>query len=364
MYLITNREITSDQGPVEDVFGEKPNALGPNELRVSQISKRKGKWEALVLEDQLTDDERENLHQVYGPPANPEAPYYRDLQVVHEIAARAQKEKRNILIFVHGYNNDVKDVVARASELEKSFGVIVVPFSWPANGGGFKGLADYKDDKNDAKASVVALDRFLGLISRNLNIVTQKNLLKFRKQANAKHQNDPEKAATLYSNLVEKDCPFTLNLMLHSMGNYLLKQMLKSSISQGNGLLFDNVILVAADANNLNHAEWLERIRFKRRLYVTINEKDQALAASRIKSGQDQLARLGHALYSLNAQRAHYVNFTESAWVGTSHAYFEGSACVKNAQIQQFFNATLNGAVADDLLKYRADINCYELKNR
>lgn len=364
MYLITNREIRSDHGPVEEVFGEKPNALGPNELRVSRISKRKNKWEATVLDDQLSDAEWKDLQQVHGLPANPEVPYYRDLQVAHEIATQAQKEKRNILIFVHGYNNDVKDVVARASEIEKYFGVIVVPFSWPANGGGFKGLADYKDDKNDAKASVVALDRFLGLISRNLSIITQKNLLKFRKQANAKYPNDHEKAATLYSKLVEKDCPFTLNLMLHSMGNYLLKQMLKSSISLGNGLIFDNVILVAADANNLNHADWLERIRFKRRLYVTINEKDQALAASRIKSGQDQLARLGHALYSLNAQRAHYVNFTESAWVGMSHAYFEGSARAKNEQVHAFFNATLNGAAADDLLKYRADINCYELKSR
>ena len=363
MYLITNRNIKENTGGLEAVFDEVPNRKGPNELRVAEIGKSGGKWRAEVLEDELGKAELAELVKIYDLPSGPDAHYYRDLEVAHRVVTRANKEKRNILIFVHGYNNDVKDVVERVDKLEKHYGVIVVPFSWPANGGGFKGLADYKDDKNDAKASVVALDRLVGLIGRNLHIVTQKNLKRFRAQAQAKHPNDAEKAHTLYTRLVEKDCPFTLNLMLHSMGNYLFKQMFKSSISLGSGLVFDNVIMVAADANNLDHATWLERVRFKRRLYVTINENDQALAASRIKSGQDQLARLGHVLYGLNAARAHYVNFTDSAWVGNSHAYFEGNPRAKNDHVHNFFKAAVNGERADKWLRYKADINCYELKN-
>lgn len=363
MYLVTNRNIKSDTGTIDDVFDKVPNRLGPNELRLAEITKRSGKWHAEILEDNLTDSEHDKLRNIYNLSSDASVTYYRDLEVAHRVAAQARSEKRNILIFVHGYNNDVKDVVQRANNLEKQYGVIVIPFSWPANGGGLKGLADYKDDKNDAKASVVALDRFLSLINRNLNIITEKNLQAFREQAKGKYPDDAEKAESLYSKLVEKDCPFTLNLMLHSMGNYLFKQMFKSTISTGNGLIFDNVIMVAADANNLDHATWLERIRFKRRLYVTINENDQALAASRIKSGQDQLARLGHVLYGLNAARAHYVNFTDSAWVGNSHAYFEGNTRAKNEYVQQFFNSALNGERADKWLRYEADINCYELKN-
>jgi hypothetical protein len=139
--------------------------------------------------------------------------------------------------------------------------------------------------------------------------------------------------------------------------------MYKSSISRGTGLVFDNVVMVAADTNNVHHASWVDLIRFKRRLYITINENDQALAASRMKSGQDQLARLGHVLFGLNASRAHYVNFTESAWVGNSHAYFEGNARAKNDSVNRFFHKALNGQPADELLKFRADINCYTLKN-
>ena len=81
-----------------------------------------------------------------------------------------------------------------------------------------------------------------------------------------------------------------------------------------------------------------------------------------MKSGQDQLARLGHVLFGLNAERAHYVNFTESPWVGNSHAYFEGNARSKNKFVQRFFHAALNGRSADDLLKFRAEFNCYDLK--
>ena len=362
MYLVTNRDIKSNTGPVDDVFRDVPNRKGPNTLQVATIKKSGGKWNAKVLDDKLTDLELNQLKEKYKLTLDPSLNYYRDLEVACKISDQAQRENRNILIFVHGYNNDVKDVVQRATQLEKHYGVIVLPFSWPANGGGIKGVADYKDDKNDAKASFVALDRLLSLISRNLRMITENNRVRFYKEADQKHPNDPERRDSLYTKLVNKNCPYTLNFMLHSMGNYLLKQMLKSTISKGTGLIFDNVILASADTNNLDHSLWMDRIRFKRRMYVTINENDQALAASRMKSGQDQLARLGHVLFGLNAERAHYVNFTESPWVGNSHAYFEGNARSKNKFVQRFFHAALNGRSADDLLKFRAEFNCYDLK--
>ncbi|MGL6231831.1 hypothetical protein ACSZMQ_12290 [Aeromonas rivipollensis] len=55
---------------------------------------------------------------------------------------------------------------------------------------------------------------------------------------------------------MNKRCPFTINLMLHSMGNYLFKHLLGSSTYNANHLLFDNVVMVAADTNNEHHAEW------------------------------------------------------------------------------------------------------------
>jgi hypothetical protein len=144
------------------------------------------------------------------------------------------------------------------------------------------------------------------------------------------------------------------------MGNYVLKQMLKSSISAGAGLTFDNILMIAADTNNLDHSMWVDRLRFRRRLYITINEDDHALAASRMKSGQDQLSRLGHTLSGLMSTRAKYINFTNAPYVGSSHAYFEGNAVTRNKQIHRFFKLALNGKSAEELLVYRPDINCYD----
>lgn len=364
MYLVTNRDIRSDDGPAADVFSDRPNRLGPNELRVAAVERRAGAWHAKVLEDRLDRDEAAALKAEFDLPIDPGDAHYVDLKVACDLARRARAERKNLLVFVHGYNNDVDDVLERAADLEKHYGVIVLPFSWPANGGGIKGVADYKDDKNDAKASTVALDRFLNFVSRNLDLVTQSNLRALWKEADARHPNDPEKRDQLYTKLVEKACPIRLSIMLHSMGNYLLKWMFKSTISRGTGLIFDNVVLCAADTNNLDHELWIERIRFKNRLYVTINEEDRALAASRMKSGQDQLARLGHVLWGLRARGAHYVNFTDSPWVGNSHAYFEGMPRSRNKTVNAFFKAALNGEHADRLLRYRADINCYELRAR
>lgn len=364
MFIVTNRNIERDKGKVEEVFSKRPNKLGPNELRVAQVRKRRNGWFAEVLDDELPEDVVGDLKKDLNLPLDLAEKHYVDLLVACRLVQQARREKRNILVFIHGYNNDVEEVLVRAEQLEKHYDLIVLPFSWPANGGGLKGLADYKDDKNDAKASTVALDRFLNFIDRNLMILSRNNLERLWSEANRRHPNDPEKRDSLYTKLVKRDCPFSINLMLHSMGNYLLKQMLKSTASRGTGLIFDNIVMAAADTNNLDHALWVDRIRFRRRLYITINEDDQALAASRMKWGQGQLARLGHVLTGLKASRAHYINFTDSPYVGNSHAYFEGNARARNDTVKKFFGLVLNGKAADPLLKYRADINCYELRKR
>ena len=361
MFIVTNRGIKSQRGSASSVFKDTPNTKGPNELRVAEVSIKSGRWEVELLADRITKTESKALIKKYNLELNPKGQYYRDLAVACELMQRARDEKKNILIFVHGYNNDVNDVLTRAHELEKRYKVIVLPFSWPANGGGIKGLVSYKDDKKDAMTSTGALDRFLSFVNKNLLLLTQNNLKILYTEAHKKHPLDSEKRDILYARLVEKSCPFTVNLMTHSMGNYIFKQVMRSSISQGTGLMFHNIIMVAADTNNQGHAQWVDKMRFHKRLYLTINENDRALAASRMKSGQDQLSRLGHKLSGLNAVNAHYVNFTGASNVGSSHAYFEGDAASRDSVIQQFFMRAFNGKPADELLDYQADKNCYRL---
>jgi len=152
-------------------------------------------------------------------------------------------------------------------------------------------------------------------------------------------------------------------MMLHSMGNYIFKHLLKSSVYRGDHLVFDNIVLLAADTNNENHAEWVDRINCRGHIYITLNEKDSALQASRMKLGEQQKARLGHYPYKLDSRQGVYVyvDFTGQAYVGDAHSYFEGGA-IKNAKVKKFFERVFNGGFVEDGMVFDVGRGMYRLK--
>ena len=79
------------------------------------------------------------------------------MRIACELNVLARKKNKHLLLYVHGYNNDMPDVIGTCMALEKLYNVIVVPFFWPANGGGASGAAAYVSDKRDARASADAL---------------------------------------------------------------------------------------------------------------------------------------------------------------------------------------------------------------
>ena len=281
--------------------------------------------------------------------------------VASKLLANVRDQKRNLLFFVHGFNNDVESVLDRADELSSNFGLEVFPFTWPANGGGIHGVLDYKSDKRDARASAGALDRVLDKIHTHLNRFNEEMIRRIRAEAASRFPSNQEKRDIYITKAIEQGCPFKVSMLLHSMGNYLFKQVLGSSVNRGELMVFDNVVMAAADANNEGHAGWVDRINCRRRVYITINEDDFALAASRAKSGEEQKARLGHYPHNLNAKSAVYVDFTDADQVGRSHAYFEGDP-IKNSKVRQFFQKVLNGERVDHtqgLLNYDAATNMH-----
>ena len=183
-----------------------------------------------------------------------------------------------------------------------------------------------------------------------------------RDAADDRFPDNPERRDRFITRAISDDCPFTVNAMFHSMGNYLYKHLLKSSASDGNVLLLDNVVLAAADTNNEGHREWVDKIKCRRRVYVTINEDDIALRASRLKAGEEQKARLGHYRFRLDADQAVYVQFSDAPHVGDSHAYFEGRPVRGNPKIKRFFEDALNGKRAEDRLKYDDATNMYHFR--
>ena len=152
MFIVTNREVRDGKGG-PGKLGSKLNPLGPNELRVVEAKKVRGKWDLQVLPDELDNKRKREIKL----PVNETA--YASQYVAKKLLNNIQRKKRNLLFFVHGFNNDISAVLERADQFTKKYKVEVVAFSWPANGGGVRGAASYKSDKRDAKASIGALDR-------------------------------------------------------------------------------------------------------------------------------------------------------------------------------------------------------------
>ena len=359
MYVVTNRNLREGKSGL-DQFGGTTSTEGPHELRVASVVRRGSGWNVTFFDDQLSDAEVHQLKQEFELSIDETQPHYASLKVACDMIRSARARKRNILFYVHGYNNDMKDVVNTAAYLEQHYEVEVVAFSWPANGGGAGGAVSYKSDKRDARASTDALDRVLCKMHEYLSLISEANRIRLRAIAARKHPDNLDAREELYVQLLEKHCPFTVNALFHSMGNYLLKQALKSSLSDATELLFDNIVLCQADTNNLDHDLWVGRLNARNRIYITLNENDFALAASRAKVGSAQLARLGHYSRRLDSRVAYYINFTGAAWVQRSHSPFREPAR-RNKHIGTFFRDAFSGTAAETHLRFHAEGNWYEV---
>lgn len=363
MFLITNRALTKNT--TMRAFGDTPNPMGPNELRLVEVTPKGKSWSVKQVNNTLTTKEVKQLKTDFKLDIDESKDWHASLAVACTLFKRAQDAGKSILFFVHGYNNDVNDVIRAAEEMEALYNIIVVPFTWPANGGGVvSGTASYLSDKSDARASSGALNRFVQKIQFFHGLLTEatRSDIKSKVEAKYKGKDNPMAAAELYTELVEKTCKVKISLLCHSMGNYLLKHSLQTSDNSTSDLVFDNVCLVSADANNKNHASWVEELDARKRVYIVINEDDAALSASRIKPGSAQGPRLGHYLRGLNSQNAVYINLTDVDGVGRGHTYFKGDSVNDNPDLKNLFDKMFNGLVVEKHLTYFAGDNLYVLK--
>ncbi|MFK7961973.1 MAG: alpha/beta hydrolase [Phycisphaerales bacterium] len=368
MFVITNRQLHAGRKGLARL-GHRPNEAGPNELRVVQARRRGRSWSINILPDRLTARYRTAIDLPARPTArerNSGKEYFASHYAAQMIFDRVNPQERgvegrNLVFFVHGYNNDLKAVLDRAEAFEQQYGVECLVFSWPANGGGLRGVTSYLSDKRDAQASAPAFNRVLEKMHDALVGYNNDSHERIARRAVSRFPNDRAEQLRYVAERMERRCPFRVTMVAHSMGNYVLKQALRTTTTAADRLIFDNVVLAAADTNNLDHGLWVDRLNVRNRVYVTINEDDFALGASRMKIGDQQLARLGHSVSQLNSVRAFYVDFTGAPDVGRSHAYFEGSTA-EHPAIRAFFHRAFNGERAETHLPYDAARNTHDVR--
>ena len=366
MYLITNRATKRERGGL-DIFLSTPSPEGANNLRIAKITGRGSSTRAEMLPDELSARRLQQLERTYRLTLDPKETYYRSLEMACLLSDQARKEKKHILFYVHGYNNDVADIVASVRQMERQYpNLLVVPFSWPAKGGGaLSGTANYLDDKRDARVSSGALDRVFEHIRSTHQLLVEAQNKELWEAAKRRHGANLEAARAAFAAAQARVCKVSINLMCHSMGCYVLKYATLPAAAKIRTVIFDNVCLVAADTNNHDHIAWVQEIEVKGGVYVVINEDDNALQWSRRKPGDEQRARLGHYLHGLNASNGVYVDITRASGVGAEHSYFKGKVVRDNAKLGRLFGKMFSGDRPERFssqMTYAADINAYRLK--
>jgi esterase/lipase superfamily enzyme len=366
MFLITNRNLDeSKQG--FDIFESTPSIEGANNLRAVEVTGSIKKPVVNVLPDVVERLRVVQLKRAYHLNIDEDQIHYRSLEIACLLYSRAVKEKKHLLFYVHGYNNDVADIIGYARDMERQYkDVIVIPFTWPAKGGGaLSGTANYIDDKRDARASSGALDRvFQHIRLLHMTVVEAQNK-RLWKETMEDGSDNLEATRARFVEAQARACNVTINLLCHSMGNYVLKYATYPSGSSVRRLIFDNVCLVAADANNHEHARWVSRIEARGGVYIAINENDYALQWARRKPGDEQRARLGHYLKRLDAPNATYVDVSRATGVGDDHSYYQGKAIRNNARLKRMFYKMFTGDRPErytSQMEYLSDLNTYRPK--
>jgi esterase/lipase superfamily enzyme len=224
------------------------------------------------------------------------------------------------LLFVHGDSKTFRQSVMSGFDIQELYDVNVIVFSWSSKDPEINGIKNYKNSRQN-------------VIRSNGHFTSVICLMRSFRQLNPVFQSGAR-----------------LSMFAHSLGNYYLENLVKQMKSScGPPVVFDNLVLNAAAVNQEQHNEWVEKLNFQRRIYITSNVSDFNLKGARIftKDGKQLGEKIEHPL----AVNAVYVNFTNAVGfrfpTGTTHTYFIGEVPKRSTNIRLFYQGILHGLEAD-----------------
>ena len=296
LVVVSNREVNENLNN-ENVFGEQINPKGINELRLATVRFEEVERRWFVDLKPETDSEIRPSQLLFK-------------QVVEE--TRKNELSPYWVVFVHGFNQSIRDVLEWSLDLETNYKVNVLAFAWPSNQGGIV-LNEYRSARRAAQASATALDKVFELLETYLGGQSESDRIR---------------------------CPVRLSLLFHSLGNFLGESLLRSPIYEGETKIFDNVIFHQADVDSRSHAEWIDNASGMQ-TYVTLNYNDRILRKSDIINP----ARLGQKLRGSRGTEPIYVDFSDGKGVGDTHNLLRDTR--SNDVIQSFWKRVLIGQAGE-----------------
>lgn len=294
VYFATNRtQPTRRDGP----FGNRFHRDGPQFYEVGQATvdwndpdPADRDWDAFTVSYTLQQGRKPPV-EVPGPDDVPEmhrksrrAEGLGSDRLFQDLRKEMVDEKRDVLIYIHGFANSFESSMARAAQLKELYRIqppdggpeyepYVFAFSWPSDGK-VQPPWKYSSDREDAALSGVAMARALRRLVDFLN--------------------------------AGERCEYRLHLVAHSMGNWALRHAVLGlrSLLDGGRLpsIFENAFLMAADEDEdcFEQADKLAGLtELANNIHVYHSRDDLALKVSdQTKGNMDRLGANGPRSFS------------------------------------------------------------------
>lgn len=292
LLVITNRNIVTNDKRTES-FGERVNEQGPCELRLAWVKKEEFGWEVEVIEEGIGSPD-------HAPSKEAIAGYLQELK----------DNDKDCVFYIHGFFKTFEESIDQAHRISVLYDVGVIVFSWPSKPARSWVGDQYQEAKCIASVSVAALDRTF------------------------------EKFCSVIDQKIEDRQGFSINLLIHSLGNYMFEKYIRDPIFQRETRVFDNIVLNAPDVDHKGHRQWMEKLKYSKRVYVTINEDDDILGLSRAVNPD----RLGNTANIPKSKSKRVVCFDVSNGkdVDGKHEHF-GATSEVNVAVKRFFDRALHG---------------------
>ena len=319
-----------------------PNGAGDGEALAGYLAKQsKNTSSVRAYREQLSEDIAESAQEdvVLGSKA-----MLADLQ-------EAMTRAADVLVYVHGFNVDWHQAVGSALALQlmmqekanlsgtgEEKDVVVVLFTWPSDGLMLPWVS-YKSDRAEARGSGASFGRAL---------------LKTRDYLMALHDRARDSNVDL--------CDQHIHLLCHSMGNYLLQEVIDrlNQFTPGAALprLFEHIFLCAPDVDDtaLEPGEPLGQInQLARQVSVYHNRGDTAMVISDYSKGQpERLGGAGAARPGQLHRKVQQVDCTPVVNGLVEHSYYLAGNVA--ADIRQ----SIDGLPAADAGRRRASVLAYD----
>jgi len=237
-----------------------------------------------------------------------------------DFMAQVSNKTSDWLLFVHGDSKTYNESAKRGFDIQNSHKINVIVFSWPSRDSELNGLKNL----NNSKSNVL----------KSMNHFNE--LLAFMDSFKKKNKNFNRNAK--------------LSLLLHSLGNLYLESLVKQPTTERKfNVIFENVIINSAAVNQKMHNEWVKKINFQKRIYITNNKFDFNLKGLHIFSKDGN--QLGEKAKGPIADNAHYINFSKAVGfrfpTGSTHTYFIGNVPNQSQNIRKFYFDAFHGYQID-----------------